>query len=395
MLMINKNSTATIPKYDFIEYDVRNIVQNELDALCKDAKIKSFIDNINAPDDNQALSSDLQYVSAIYRRYYGDVDKAMEHLTKAISLHTSTTELILKAHYFRGILFLYDLNLYSKALKDLKVVSKENMDYKQDIRYNLAVCLFCLAKYKDALSCINNDLSVNQDDFRAYLLRARINEAIMKREKTLVVDSDTQKESYSEILADYDRTISHKPDYKHTYNCRGYFYTSIGRFDSALSDFNKAIELDPDYVKAYFNRAWLYHVKLADFEKAIDDYSKVIEFDNYSKVVKTKSSISLKAAAHNNRGNIYHKKPDHFMALQDYDSAISLNSGYSGAYYNRGVLYQYKIKDYKKALADYSKAISIDPNYIKAYHNRASLYSELGEIEKAAADMEKARELGR
>ena len=39
----------------------------------------------------------------------------------------------------------------------------------------------------------------------------------------------------------------------------------------------KAIEINPDYVEAYFKRANTYELLLDNYQKAIDDYTKVIE----------------------------------------------------------------------------------------------------------------------
>ena len=62
-------------------------------------------------------------------------------------------------------------------------------------------------------------------------------------------------------------------------------------------------------------------------------------------------------------------------ALQCYEEAIKLNSQYSKAWYNKGVIHA-KLKAYDTAILAFDKAIEIDPHYDKAKYarNRTSLY---------------------
>jgi tetratricopeptide (TPR) repeat protein len=48
------------------------------------------------------------------------------------------------------------------------------------------------------------------------------------------------------------------------------------RFDEALTDFTKAIHLDPKFPEIYYNRGNLY-ARLGLFDKALSDYTQAIE----------------------------------------------------------------------------------------------------------------------
>ena len=50
-------------------------------------------------------------------------------------------------------------------------------------------------------------------------------------------------------------------------------------------------------------------------------------------------------------------------------------------------------RDLDRAIADYTEALRIDPNHLTAYLYRARAYEEMGEDEKAEADLTRAREL--
>ena len=60
------------------------------------------------------------------------------------------------------------------------------------------------------------------------------------------------------------------------------FFISRGTFkgtenyEDAIEDYTKAIEIDPNYHFAYFNRARVKR-ELGDYQGAIDDYTKAIE----------------------------------------------------------------------------------------------------------------------
>ena len=62
------------------------------------------------------------------------------------------------------------------------------------------------------------------------------------------------------------------------YNNRGIAYGEKGQYDQALSDFNKAIEINPRYVKAYNNRGIVYRLK-GQYDQAISDFNKAIEIN--------------------------------------------------------------------------------------------------------------------
>ena len=75
------------------------------------------------------------------------------------------------------------------------------------------------------------------------------------------------------------------------------------------------------------------------------------------------------AKVYYNRGITYGKKGEFDRAIEDFTKAIDLNPNYADAYYNRGVAYSNKgLVDY--TIEDYTKVIALNPNYANAYYNR-------------------------
>src|SRR5262249_10335021 len=62
------------------------------------------------------------------------------------------------------------------------------------------------------------------------------------------------------------------------YYKRGNFWSDKDEVDKALADYNKAIEADPNYAKAYDGRAGALADK-GETERALADYNKAIELD--------------------------------------------------------------------------------------------------------------------
>ena len=60
------------------------------------------------------------------------------------------------------------------------------------------------------------------------------------------------------------------------YNSRGIVWEKKGDLKKALADFNRAVELDPDYPSAYYNRSGLYE-RMGNLKAALADVERFIQ----------------------------------------------------------------------------------------------------------------------
>ena len=182
--------------------------------------------------------------------------------------------------------------------------------------------------------------------------------------------------NYAQAISDFGRAVEINPEYAEGYNNRGAVYDKLGNNRQAIQDFDKAIEMNPEYAEAYYNRGAVYG-ELGERRQAISDYDRAIEINPKF------------AEVYINRGAAYRELGDRRQAISDFDRAIEINPDYAKAYYNRGVVH-YELGDQRQAISDYDRVIEINPDHAKAYFNRGIAYGKLGYSGKAIEDLKRA-----
>lgn len=99
-------------------------------------------------------------------------------------------------------------------------------------------------------------------------------------------DENHLKGDFDSALNDYNKAIELNPKDAATYFNRGRAYSNKKSYDLAILDFNKTIELDPKDAAAYANRAELYEKK-GKSEQAVGDYQKAVDLDAANESAKT------------------------------------------------------------------------------------------------------------
>ena len=218
-------------------------------------------------------------------------------------------------------------------------------------------------------------------------------------------------EKYQEAIASYDQALEIKPDYAKAWHNRGFALDELGRSEEAIASYDKALEIKPDYATAWNHRG----NSLADLgrhEEALDSYNKAIEINpNYTKAINNQEDIlkylnnipkekpeaipSLSAEDFYNQGNdlLFASELDRYeKAIASYDKAIEINPDKDSAWYNRGIALR-KLGRYEEAIASYDQAIEIKPDYAVAWVGRGNALDELGRYEDAIASFDKAIEI--
>jgi tetratricopeptide (TPR) repeat protein len=148
----------------------------------------------------------------------------------------------------------------------------------------------------------------------------------------------------------------------------------------AVKEFTEAVKLNPKYEMAYFMRAITYD-QLHEYKSALSDYDRTIEIDP-----KDADNYYVRAILKIDSPNIR----DYKGALVDLDRAIALNPKHANAYDQRATLKEKHLNDNSGALADYTKAIALNPRYAFAYLKRANLKKDLQDYQGSESDYSQA-----
>ena len=101
------------------------------------------------------------------------------------------------------------------------------------------------------------------------------------------------------------------PHYADAYFNRGNSYAQQQKYDLAIADYERAIEIDPDDSNAYYNRG-CYYFQRKEYDLAIADFNRTIKLDSHD------------ADAYFERGNTYAKLGKYNLAKTDREKAKRL-----------------------------------------------------------------------
>ncbi|WMX16487.1 MULTISPECIES: tetratricopeptide repeat protein [unclassified Aureispira] len=156
----------------------------------------------------------------------------------------------------------------------------------------------------------------------------------------------------------------------------GRYQKSIEILDEALK-INEFPQLAPIL---HFYRA-VSKVKVKQYESAIPDYTKAIQLN------------PQKSKYIYHRGLAYFQLGQYEEAKKDFQSTLVMDGGNADIYVKLAFLKQQE-NDLKGAIEDYTKAIEFNPKFATPYYYRGLIYLQVLLHDKACADIKKAANLG-
>ncbi|MDA3897656.1 MAG: tetratricopeptide repeat protein [Desulfobacteraceae bacterium] len=164
---------------------------------------------------------------------------------------------------------------------------------------------------------------------------------------------------FHEAISEFEKAIQINPDRVDAYNNIGFALIQLGKPLKAIAYFQKALTLNPDHIEARNNLANSL-MKLNKIDQAIHHFKFILERQpNY-----VEANINMGAALAQ-KGMIDE-------ALSRYRTAIKYDPYNPEAYNNKGVLLAQK-KMFSEARSHFQKALSLRPGYTSALTNLRQL----------------------
>jgi tetratricopeptide (TPR) repeat protein len=170
-------------------------------------------------------------------------------------------------------------------------------------------------------------------------------------------------------ISNYQIALKLKPDYTQVYYTMGLALRNKGELKASVACYQQVVKNRPDDADAHNNlAAALQHS--GDLVAAIDCYKLALKIDPNC------------AEAYNNMGTALQAKGDIAAAIDCYKKAIELRPAYTNAHNNMG----HALSDggaLEASVACYRKALGIDPHSAQTHNNLGNALMKAGEFEKA------------
>lgn len=331
------------------------------------------------------------------KRSLGDFKGTLDDFNKAIQIYPEFAD----AYYERSQLK-RQLRDYAGAEQDSKMaysINKFNFNDNDSLRLEQKMYLKRFVAFSDEFYEKGGNAGRVQDQLVQIKLQPVFNVILFSQDLSNTKLFDTfEKANYHErvvLLSNAEneadagqvktgidslsKIIAREPNQPIHYYKRAEYYSMLQNFNQALADYNKAIELDKNYILAYFGKAGL-EFRLAMLIQSEREHT--YEFN----------AGSLRPQQEDLYDTTLLGKPNE-NALKDYDHVIGLDPDFYFAWYNRGYV-KCMQGDYWGAISDFTRVIELKPDCSEAYYNKGLILIFLNLKAVGCCDLSRAGELG-
>lgn len=222
----------------------------------------------------------------------------------------------------------------------------------------------CLHNYGNAVSDYAQAIRLQPRRAKTYAKRAAAYSEL--GEKKMAID-------------DYTLAIGLRPREIASYISRRALLLAEEHHEPAPLDNSATVQPERDDADTLYHSG-LDHFGHQEYESAIEDFDRALQNDhNFAKALDA-------------RANAYMREGQNDLAIQDYSRAVEITPEFSEAFAHRGDVYS-QTGDYARAIQDYTKALRLDPSLLHALVSRGNAHVNRGEYELAIADYKEALRL--
>jgi tetratricopeptide (TPR) repeat protein len=161
---------------------------------------------------------------------------------------------------------------------------------------------------------------------------------------------------YNKAIIEFKKALNIKPDSLITLYNLANMYTNIRRYEIGIKIINKILDIDSEYIEARILLGKILE-KCGNLDSSIKEFKTVIKMSHYSSSISEEKLICI----HEILFRLYVMKGMINEAIAQCKSIIKLKPNHIRAYKNLGILY-YKKKLFKKAKQQFNYILQIDHN---------------------------------
>lgn len=252
---------------------------------------KNYSDALN--DFNKSIKLNPTNWSAFHNRglskeYLKDFKGAISDYTKAIELNPNPWE----TSYFRRAYTHAKIKNFSEAIIDYSQALEINPK-NEDAFFNRGLSKIKIKDYDGAIKDFSKVIELNPSNNLALSNIEEIEKTIDEKSEKALIDkgfSNLQSENYQESISDFTKAIEINPSNSYSFETRAYSRAKIGDFKGAINDLSEAIRLNPTSYP-YMLRGY-YKTEIGDLEGAASDYKKVFSIGNKKEILSAINYLS-------------------------------------------------------------------------------------------------------
>ena len=160
------------------------------------------------------------------------------------------------------------------------------------------------------------------------------------------------------------------------HNALGVLHKDRRNYDEAIKEFDKAYELNNEFINAKINKALAYSLK-GNHVEALKIYNTILQ-ENPDMVPVLIFKAECQKELNQNE-----------EAIRTYDHALSIEPNAPDLHFNRGNVFAVNNRN-EQALSCYEKAIELDPQLPDSYHYAGLIYQKMGKNNDAVSNFKTA-----
>lgn len=267
------------------------------------------------------------------------------------------------ALHFQRALAYYDLEGYDEALRDVETALSYDSTNAEYLHLLADVYLDYYQSFK-ALKTMERAASLHPE---------RIHTLLKLSEFQLILQQP------EEALKTLGRIRAIDPQNAEMFYMAGLVLEDMGKIDEAISNYQSAVEIDPELIEGWINLGKLWALKEQPI--AIQFFDNALRVDSNHVV-----------ALYEKANYLYNQLGDPAGALALYRKIAQIQPKETEPYFYAGIMYL-EMDSLSQAVKEFDISIQTDPTFSRAYYYRGLCREMTGNPENARADYEQALNL--